>query len=145
MPNTTRSHPLHENTDMTLHEMLRTHPRSTTVDAPELEAAISALQDCVVTCSICADTCLHEDDVDPMRRRIQTDLDCADLCTATLRILSRPGSDATTWYTAVTACVDVCTTCADECAGHDHEHCQICARSCRTCAKACRTLLAAAN
>jgi hypothetical protein len=77
---------------------------------------------------------------------IRTDLDCADICEATGRILSRhTGYDAKIARAVVEACAQACATCADECQRHAdmHEHCRICAEACRRCEQACRALLAA--
>jgi hypothetical protein len=77
---------------------------------------------------------------------IRTNLDCADICTATARVLSRhTGYDANISRTLLEACTMACRSCADECALHAdvHEHCRICAEACRTGEQACRDLLAA--
>lgn len=130
---------------MSTQAMLETHPAKSTFDAPELAAAIDRLSACVATCSICADACLHEDDVDGLRRCIQVDLNCADVCSATLRTISRPGPDGGTWAAMLETCVKACEECASECESHEHDHCRQCAEACRACAEACRSLLAAAS
>ena len=110
-----------------------------------LARAIEALEDCANTCTQCADACLSEpDDQLPMMRRcIRTDLDCADLCATTGRILSRhTGYDANLTRAVLQACIQACKTCADECEQHDHAHCHACAAECRRCQHACETLLA---
>ena len=98
-----------------------------------------------VTCQSCANACLHEDEIAPMRDCIQTDLNCSDVCAATMRILSRPGPDGKTWETMLQACVAACAECAHECEQHDHDHCRVCARECRACAEACDALLVVAS
>lgn len=130
---------------MSTREMLDTHPARDTFDPAELSEAIDHLSACIASCQICADACLHEDDVVAMRNCIQTDLNCADVCAATLRIISRPGPDGHTWRVMLEACVTACEECAEDCEAHDHEHCRLCARHCRACAEACRALLAVAS
>jgi hypothetical protein len=77
---------------------------------------------------------------------IRTDLDCADLCAATGRVVSRrTGTNADLTRATLTACAAACRVCAEECARHAsmHEHCRICGESCRRCEEACQALLAA--
>jgi len=74
---------------------------------------------------------------------IRTDLDCADICDTTGRMLSpHTGYDATITRAVVEACLRACKSC-DECAKHAdmHEHCRVCADACRRCEQACRQLL----
>jgi hypothetical protein len=76
---------------------------------------------------------------------IRTDLDCADICATTVRVLSRHTHyDANLTRAQLQVCRQACTSCADECAQHAdmHEHCRICSEACRRCADACRELLA---
>jgi hypothetical protein len=76
---------------------------------------------------------------------IRTNMDCADICATTARVLSRhTGYDANISRTLLEACATACTSCGDECASHAemHEHCRNCAEACRACEQACRDLLA---
>ena len=81
-----------------------------------------------------------------LRKCIRTNLDCADICATTARVLSRhTGYDANLTCAQLQACAQACKSCGDECeqhAGH-HEHCRICADACRACEQACNELLAA--
>jgi hypothetical protein len=80
-----------------------------------------------------------------LRRCIRSDLDCADVCEATGRVLSRhTGYDANLTRAVLETCATACRTCGDECEQHAamHEHCRICAEVCRRCEHACRDLLA---
>ncbi|MGQ5264741.1 four-helix bundle copper-binding protein [Micromonospora sp. ZYX-F-536] len=125
--------------------MLDTYPKSINLDRAKLAAAIDALNDCAQACTACADACLSEDMVAELTKCIRTDLDCADICTTTARVLSRhTGYDANISRSLLEACATTCKACGDECARHAdmHEHCRICAESCRACEKACRDLLA---
>lgn len=76
---------------------------------------------------------------------IRTDMDCADICTATAAVLSRhTGYDVNITRALLAACAVACKACADECASHAemHEHCRICAEACRSCEQACNDLMA---
>jgi hypothetical protein len=95
-------------------------------------------------CTACADACLGEKMVSDLTTCIRTNLDCADICEATGRVLSRQtGTNADTARAMLEACAQACRTCGDECGQHAsmHEHCRVCAESCRRCEQACRDLL----
>jgi uncharacterized membrane protein len=75
---------------------------------------------------------------------IRTNLNCADVCEATGRELSRSGGyDLAVTRALLEACAIVCAACAEECGRHAdmHQHCRICAEACRRCERACRELL----
>ena len=127
-------------------EMLSTYPRAFNVGADELADAIEALIECANTCTQCADACLSEQDVQRLTKCIRLDLDCADVCAATSRVISRQTDyDANVTRPVLEACIAACKSCGDECEAHGAHmaHCKVCADSCRRCEKACRTLLAA--
>jgi len=72
-------------------------------------------------------------------------LDCTDVCTATLGVVSRQTAyDATITRPLLEACVATCKSCG-ECARHapHYEHCRVCKQACRRCEQACRELLGA--
>ncbi|HEU5387015.1 MAG TPA: four-helix bundle copper-binding protein [Streptosporangiaceae bacterium] len=125
-------------------QMLDTYPRTVTVDAGLLAAAIDALSDCVQACHADNAADLGEQNVTEMVTCIRLCLDCADICTATAAVISRQ----TDYHADVTrplleACVAICRNCGDECERHAgmHEHCRVCAEACRRCEQACRELL----
>ncbi len=127
-------------------QMLDTYPRDFNVDAAVLAAAIEALSDCAQACTACADDCLSEEMVAELTKCIRLNLDCADVCAATLRVVSRQTEyDANVTRPLVEACVAACRSCGDECERHAqmHEHCRVCAEACRRCEQACNDLLAA--
>lgn len=127
-------------------QMLETHPRPGHVDRGALARCIEACFQCEQTCTACADACLSEEQVDQMRKCIRLDLDCADICAATGRVLSRQTeSDAPTSRAQLQACREACRTCGEECARHaeHHEHCRLCAEACGNCSEACDALLEA--
>jgi hypothetical protein len=127
-------------------QMLDTYPRDFNLDAGVLAATIDALSDCAQACTACADDCLSEEMVAELTKCIRTCLDCDDVCTATLRVVSRQTEyDANITRAVLQACVAVCKSCGDECERHAemHEHCRVCAEACRRCEQACNDLLAA--
>ncbi|QGG94168.1 four-helix bundle copper-binding protein [Actinomarinicola tropica] len=130
----------------TAKDMLETYPRSFNVDADTLASAIDALIECGSTCTQCADACLSEDDVAAMAKCIRLNLDCADICATTSRVLGRQTEyDANVTRSLLEACVAACKSCGDECQSHSEHmrHCAICAESCRRCESACQELLGA--
>ena len=125
--------------------MLETYPAEINLDRTRLAQAIDALIACSEACTSCADACLSESMVAELTKCIRTDLDCADICATTARVLSRhTGYDANISRSLLEACATACKACADECEQHAgmHEHCRICAEACRSCEAACRDLLA---
>jgi len=79
---------------------------------------------------------------------IRTHLDCADVCEATGRVLSRHTSyDANLTRALLEACAAACKACGDECDSYAgmHEHCSVCAQACQRCEQACKDLIATIN
>ncbi|RPD48021.1 four-helix bundle copper-binding protein [Hymenobacter sediminis] len=99
------------------------------------QAVLDALSRCVVACELCADACLHEENVQMMVPCIRLDRDCADICRLTAAFIAR-GSDHARHV--LKECIEICQKCAEECGHHEHDHCQQCAAACRACAEACR-------
>jgi hypothetical protein len=125
-------------------QMLDTYPRALTVDASLLAAAIDAITDCAQACIADTDADLGEQNVTEMVSCIRLCLDCADVCTATAGVTSRPGGyHADVTKPLLEACVAICKSCGEECERHArmHEHCRVCAEACRRCEQACRELL----
>ena len=125
--------------------MLDTYPRSFELDCAALAEAIDVLVDCANTCTQCADACLSEGDPG-LAKCIRLNLDCADICNTTGRVVSRQTEyDANVTRPLLEACIAACRACGDECERHaDHmEHCRICAEQCRRCEESCRSLLSA--
>ena len=118
--------------------ILRTHGDDVNVD--QLTAVIEAAADCAAHCEACADACLEEGDPE-LTRCIRADLDCADICAATAKVVGRAGRSGAPWVELVRVCQEACRNCAEECVKHDHEHCRVCAEACRRCEQACQQLL----
>ena len=126
-------------------QMLDSYPRTVSLDAGVLAAAIDALSDCVQACIADTDADLSEPDLAEMVKCIRLCLNCVDVCAATGAIISRLAEyDAGVTRPLLEACVAICKSCGDECERHSHmEHCRVCTESCRRCEQACRDLLAA--
>lgn len=126
--------------------MLETTPVAPTFDRDPLARCIDACFDCAQACTTCADACLAEESVADLRRCIRLNLDCADICEATGRALSRQTEgDVATLKALLEACAQSCQVCGEECEGHaeHHRHCRVCADACRSCEESCKQLLAA--
>lgn len=125
--------------------MLRRHPQAQ--EHPALRAygeTAHALMLCMQACTVCADSCLGEEMVANLKRCIRTDLDCADICETTARLLLRQTeTNHDLIHHQLNACVHACAICADECEQHAamHAHCRLCADACRRCQERCNLLL----
>lgn len=108
-----------------------------------LVACAEACRACAQACRTCADACATEPNADEMARCIRLDQDCADICDATAKVLSRASeADPTTLAALLGACAAACDACGTECEGHaSMEHCRVCAEACRACESACRKLI----
>ena len=125
-------------------QKLDTYPPALDVDVGLLAGAIDAMTDCTQACIADTDADLGEQNVTEMVTCIRLCLDCADICTATAAVISRPaGYDAAVAGPLLEACVAICKSCGDECERHArmHEHCRVCAEACRRCEQACREFL----
>src|SRR5215469_5969259 len=127
-------------------QMAETYPSALSVDAGVLAATSDALSDCAQACTAHAAADPGEQNVTEMVTCLRLCLDCTDICTATLGVLSRQAEyDAMVTRPLLEACAAICQSCGDECERHArmHEHCRICAEACRRCEQACRELLEA--
>ena len=125
---------------MSVQEMFRTHPNASGAGDDALVRCIDECFSCAATCTSCADACLAEDAVQDLVACIRLNLDCADVCEATGRVLARRTAfEPQLARLLVDACVAACRRCGEECARHSehHEHCRICAEACDRCAQAC--------
>lgn len=123
-------------------EMLDVMPTAVGFETDRLAAAIDAAQACAQVCSACATACLAEDQ--PVVSCVHSDLNCADICMTTVRVLTRAaGTDPEVVRAQLEACVTACESCAMACEAHadEHVHCGLCAQACHRCSEACRTLL----
>jgi hypothetical protein len=130
---------------LTVREMIKTHPRPTSLDRDALLRCIDECFDCSATCTSCADACLGEKNVQDLVRCIRFNLDCADACDAAGRILTRQtAANVDILRATIEACATACRACGEECERHaaHHDHCRICAEACRRCEQACAELVA---
>ncbi|MET9572958.1 four-helix bundle copper-binding protein [Streptomyces virginiae] len=112
--------------------------------APQGNGGIEECIACAQACTACADACLSEGMAGDLAKCIRTDMDCADICTTAVAVLSRhTGYDANITAAIPKACSMACKACGDECGRHAdmHEHCRLCAEACRSCEQACNELL----
>ena len=126
--------------------MIETNPSPPQVDPTALVECIEACVDCGQSCTACADACLGEEDVQMLRRCIRLNLDCADVCDVTGKLLSQQTAFEPRMARAtLEACAEACRLCGEECERHaeHHEHCRVCAQTCRRCESACNNLLSA--
>ncbi|GBF04419.1 ferredoxin-like protein [Deinococcus aerius] len=128
--------------------MLQTHPNPASVfDQGALAACIDACFECENICTSCADACLGEQGhLMHLVHCIRLNLDCADVCGATGRVLSRlTQPDQNVLRAQLQACLAACQACGQECEMHardmNMQHCAVCAESCRRCEQACQQLL----
>ena len=129
-----------------LENMMDLHAAPEKLDRQLLAECIRACNESAALATACAHACLSEEGVSALRDCIRTDLDCADVCQAAARVLSRPADGK---WGLVAATVEVCrlycAACATECENHAemHEHCRLCAEACRHCEEMCARVLRA--
>ncbi len=124
--------------------MLATQPPGFDVDDGVFAAAIDAINDCAQACTADVDADLSEHNVAEMITCIRLCLNCTDVCTAAVGVISRRAAgDMSVAKPLLEACVAICKTCGDECERHAqmHEHCRLCAEACLRAEQACRELL----
>jgi hypothetical protein len=129
-----------------IERMISTTQHRLDADRTALADCIAACLECEQACTSCADACLGEKQVLDLRRCIRLNQDCADICAATARVMSRFfESDAAMTLAQLEACARACATCGAECHRHEshHEHCKVCADACRRCEEQCRSALRA--
>jgi len=114
--------------------MLASYPGSTIAVRQEtLTSCITACLDCSLACTACSDACMAEGDIAALVKCMRTDLDCADMCDATVKVLTRQTAyDLLVIRSVVDACLTTIIACAEECERHaaHHKHCEICAKVC---------------
>jgi hypothetical protein len=126
--------------------ILRAHPgQFEGVARDQLLACIDACTTCAQACSACADACLAEPRTDDLLANVRSSLDCADVCAATARVLSRDSAGRMDLVVSLLrACLTACQACGVTCesaAGDGPDHVGACRAACAQCADACRQLL----
>jgi hypothetical protein len=126
--------------------MLDTYPGAAVLDKQLLTRCIGTCLECGQACTACADADLGEQMVADLVKCARLNLDCADMCQTTARVLTRQtGYDRDLTRAVVLACVQACEVSGDECDRHAqmHEHCRVCAEVCHRCQQVCEEMLAA--
>lgn len=126
--------------------MLDSDPSTPLLDKQLLTRCIDTCLECGQACTACADSDLGEQMVADLITCARLNLDCADICHTTARVLSRQTAHNRGLSQAIVqACVRACQVSGDECDRHAdlHEHCRVCAEVCHRCQKVCEDLLAA--
>ena len=129
---------------MRTEEMLASHPRTPLMEPSVISACISACVECADACNSCADACLGEDMVQSLVKCIRINLDCADICQVTSRLLARQTETNPQLLRAqLQSCAVSCRVCFEECEAHSemHQHCRICRSVCQNCEKICQEVI----
>lgn len=125
-----------------VNRVLASTPNRPMIERSSLAECIDACATCGLSCIACADACDGETRyLSTLRRCVRLNLDCADICEVTARVLSRQlAADADVLRAQIEACSVACAACAEECESHadTHEHCRACAAACRACEEHCR-------
>jgi len=128
----------------TVERMLRTNPERPFAPPDALGNCIHACMEAAQVCTACADACVGEHLVGHLATCIRLNLDCADICSMTSRVLTRQQSpDLTVIAMTIELCAAAAATCASECERHadHHAHCQVAASACHRCFDACRSMM----
>src|SRR3546814_16186541 len=100
----------------TISDLMKTYPAEINTDHELLAQCVEACVECAQACTACADACLSEEMVAELTKCISTNSDCADICEATGRVLSRhTGYDDNITRAVLPARAQACKSCAAEC------------------------------
>ena len=104
-------------------QLLDAYPGTLNADAGVLAATIDALSDCAQACIADADDDLREQNLAEMVTCIRLCWDCADVCTATLGVVTRQTArDASVTKPLLEAAKPPARSAGDECLRHAHHH-----------------------
>lgn len=129
-----------------LRKIFSSHPNPASDAGDVAHALVAAASECSQVCTACADACLEGPDPAAMRKCIRNNLDCAEICEVTARLISRPGEqDREVLRAQLEACSKACRACASHCerSSDASTYCGICAEACLANAKACDDMVAA--
>jgi hypothetical protein len=104
-----------------------------------------ACSDCQRECDNCANHCgeMLSQGKNQHHTTLQTCLDCADVCAAAARIVSRSGPFA---EQICEPCAEVCNRCEEACRKHGEDATmKACADQCAKCEEACRAMVRSAR
>ena len=123
-------------------DMMRSMPAAGTTSMD-----MSMMQRCMEACSaaaMAATMCADADGGEGMGRCASMCMNTADVATAMMRMMMRPGSyDMAVMSPMMSACMAMGEACAAECDQHAEmsEHCRICASACRAMVEACSSMM----
>lgn len=129
-------------------QALVAHPAAPDVQQDERFLESACIDACLETAQACAsgaDACLEEPAVAALRDCIRAQQNCADVCLAAARVLSRLGSSTgESWRALLEASRTACALCAEQCGRHSVEylHCRLSAEAADRGGRACSELLA---
>jgi len=130
----------------TVERMLKTNPEVMYAPLEVVSECIHACLECAEICTSCADACMGEHAMQQLDHCIRLDLDTADVCSATARMITRQRApDLGLIAMTLELCMAACQATALECGRHApvYAHCQVCSAACHRCVEACRAMLAA--
>lgn len=125
-------------------DMMKSMPMSSTAGTG---MDMTTMQGCMEACSaaaMAATMCADADSGENMARCASMCMNTADVATAMMRMMMRPGGyDMTVMHAMTTACMSMGEACAAECERHAEmsEHCRICASACRAMVDACSQMM----
>ena len=114
------------------------------IDKDSLVICVQECLNCAQACTSCADACSADPSAAHLARCVGAALNCADIATAGVRVLSRPTPyDSELTKATLRVLIEACRACYDECRKHapENEACRVCADASVRCAQACRHLL----
>ena len=106
-----------------------------------LGECIEACSLCEFACVSCADSCLGQDTLEPVRQCIRLNLDCADVCALTSHLVARAlAAEPKLVQAQLEICASLCGACGRECRRLSlaHDQLTICAHACNHCEMLCR-------
>ncbi|GIF02734.1 hypothetical protein [Actinoplanes siamensis] len=125
--------------------ILNAHPRPLPgIDEDALLIAVTETLNCAQSGTSCADACIGDPSAAHLGKSTGAALNCADMATAAVRVLSRPTAyDRAVTEAVLRALIETCREGYEEHRKHasENEACLICAEACRKCGQACRRLL----
>src|SRR5690242_19274886 len=125
--------------------ILNAHPRPLPgIDRDALVIAVQECLNCAQSCTSCADACIADPSTAHLGRSAGAALNCADMATVAVRVLSRPTAyDRAVTEAMLRALIETCREGYEDHRKHasESEACGICAEACRKCGQAVRHLL----
>jgi hypothetical protein len=128
------------------HELFESLNIDSNLGSEHIAASVDTLLECEEALTACVAGMLSEPNVGPLISSVVADLDCADVVSATRRLLTRhAGPDSSVLSAQLEACLLACERSSRLCGTHAeyHEHCRICTQATQRCVETTRELLRA--